>query len=35
MIGRYAVEAYKKNLFIDPYEINIIHTKKQQRGTQL
>ncbi|CAA6810054.1 MAG: TsaD/Kae1/Qri7 protein, required for threonylcarbamoyladenosine t(6)A37 formation in tRNA [uncultured Sulfurovum sp.] len=35
MIGRYAVEAYKKNLFIDPYEIDVIHTKKRQNGTLL
>jgi len=35
MIGRYAVEAYKKELFIDPYEINVVHTKKQQRETLL
>ena len=35
MIGRYAVEAYKKELFIDPYEIDIVHTKKRQSGTLL
>jgi len=35
MIGRYAIEAYKKELFIDPYEIDIIHTKKRQSGTLL
>jgi len=32
MIGRYAVEAYKKGLFIDPYEIDIVYTKKRQSG---
>ena len=35
MIGRYAVEAYKKELFIDPYKIDIVHTKKRQSGTLL
>jgi len=35
MIGRYAVEAYKKELFVDPYEIDIVHTKKRQSGTLL
>lgn len=35
MIGRYAVEAYKKELFTDPYEIDIVHTKKRQSGTLL
>jgi len=35
MIGRYAIEAYKKSLFIDPYSIDIIHTKKRQSGTLL
>ena len=35
MIGRYAVEAYKKELFIDPYEIDLVHTKKRQSGTLL
>ena len=35
MIGRYAVEAYKKSLFVEPYEIDIVHTKKRQSGTLL
>jgi len=35
MIGRYAIEAYKQKLFIDPYKIDIVHTKKRQSGTQL
>lgn len=35
MIGRYAVEAYKKGLFVDPYEIDLVHTKKRQSGTLL
>ena len=35
MIGRYAVEAYKKELFVDPYEIDVVHTKKRQSGTLL
>ena len=35
MIGRYAIEAYKHELFIDPYSIDIVHTKKRQSGTQL
>ena len=35
MIGRYAVEAFKKELFIDPYEIDIVRTKKQQSGALL
>ncbi|MCK5853880.1 MAG: tRNA (adenosine(37)-N6)-threonylcarbamoyltransferase complex transferase subunit TsaD, partial [Sulfurovaceae bacterium] len=26
MIGRYAVEAFKKGLFVEPYEIDIVHT---------
>jgi N6-L-threonylcarbamoyladenine synthase len=29
MIGRYAVEAYRKRLFIDPYSIDIISNKKR------
>jgi len=32
MIGRYAIEAYEKGLFIDPYEIDIVHTKKRNSG---
>ena len=35
MIGRYAIEAYKKELFVNPYEIDVIYTKKRQSGTQL
>ena len=29
MIGRYAIEAYKKQLFVDPNTLDIISTKKQ------
>ena len=35
MIGRYAVEAYKKELFVEPYDIDIVRTKKQQAGMLL
>ncbi len=35
MIGRYAIEAYKEELFIDPYEIDVVRTKKQQAGVLL
>jgi N6-L-threonylcarbamoyladenine synthase len=35
MIGRYAVEAYRKRLFIDPYEIDIISNKKYPKGAKL
>ncbi|MCO4846052.1 MAG: tRNA (adenosine(37)-N6)-threonylcarbamoyltransferase complex transferase subunit TsaD [Sulfurovum sp.] len=35
MIGRYALEAYEKKLFIDPNELDIISTKKQQNGMLL
>ncbi|CAA6812623.1 MAG: TsaD/Kae1/Qri7 protein, required for threonylcarbamoyladenosine t(6)A37 formation in tRNA [uncultured Sulfurovum sp.] len=35
MIGRYAVEAYKKELFINPYKVDVVHTKKRQSGTLL
>jgi len=35
MIGRYGVEAYKKELFVDPYKIDVVHTKKRQSGTLL
>ena len=35
MIGRYAIEAYKKELFVDPYEIDVVYTKKRQSGTEL
>lgn len=35
MVGRYAVEAYHKEDFIDPDLIDIVSTKKQQSGTLL
>jgi N6-L-threonylcarbamoyladenine synthase len=35
MIGRYAIEAYKKKLFIDPYEIDIVVSKKRAQGVEL
>lgn len=35
MIGRYALEAYEKKQFIDPNEIDIVSTKKQQSGMLL
>jgi len=35
MIGRYAIEAYKKELFVDPYNIDVVYTKKRQSGTEL
>lgn len=35
MIGRYALEAYTRNLFIDPNEIDIVSNKKQQNGMLL
>lgn len=35
MIGRYAVEAFKKEMFIDPYQIDIVSNKKRQSGTEL
>ena len=35
MIGRYAVEAYEKKLFISPDDIDIVSTKKQQSGMLL
>jgi N6-L-threonylcarbamoyladenine synthase len=35
MIGRYALEAYEKKHFIDPNEIDIVSTKKQQSGMLL
>jgi len=35
MIGRYAVDAYKKKQFVDPHEIDIVSTKKQQAGMLL
>jgi len=35
MIGRYAVEAYEKKQFVDPNQIDITSTKKQQSGMLL
>ncbi|MEA1880527.1 MAG: tRNA (adenosine(37)-N6)-threonylcarbamoyltransferase complex transferase subunit TsaD [Campylobacterota bacterium] len=35
MIGRYAIDAYKKKQFIDPHKIDIVSTKKQQAGMLL
>lgn len=35
MIGRYALEAYQKKAFIDPDQIDIVSTKKQQAGMLL
>ena len=35
MIGRYAIDAYQRKQFIDPNEINIVSTKKQQAGMLL
>lgn len=35
MIGRYATEAYRKELFTDPYAVDIVSTKKHQSGTEL
>jgi len=35
MIGRYALEAYERKRFIDPNEIDIVSTKKQQNGMLL
>lgn len=35
MIGRYALEAYEKKHFIDPHEIDLVSTKKQQAGMLL
>ncbi len=35
MIGRYALDAYEKQQFIDPNTIDIISTKKQQSGMLL
>ena len=35
MIGRYAVEAFKRELFIDPYKIDIVVSKKRQQGVEL
>ena len=35
MVGRYAIEAYHREEFIDPDLIDIVSTKKQQSGTLL
>ena len=35
MVGRYAIEAYQREAFIDPDLIDIVSTKKQQSGTLL
>jgi len=35
MVGRYAIEAYEKQQFIDPNQIDIVSTKKQQSGMLL
>jgi len=35
MIGRYALDAYEKKIFVDPNEIDIVSTKKQQNGMLL
>lgn len=35
MIGRYALDAYEKKQFIDPNEIDIVTTRKQQAGMLL
>ena len=35
MIGRYALDAYERKAFIDPNEIDIVSTKKQQSGMLL
>jgi len=35
MIGRYAIDAYEREAFIDPNEIDIVSTKKQQAGMLL
>jgi N6-L-threonylcarbamoyladenine synthase len=35
MIGRYALDAYEKKHFVDPNEIDIVSTKKQQSGMLL
>lgn len=35
MIGRYAIDAYHRKSFIDPYSIDIVTTKKQQVGMLL
>jgi len=35
MIGRYAIDAYMKRAFVDPYELDLVTTKKQQAGMLL
>lgn len=35
MIGRYALEAYEKEDFVNPFDIDIVVTKKQQAGMLL
>ena len=35
MIGRYALDAYERKIFIDPNTIDIVSTKKQQAGMTL
>jgi len=35
MIGRYAIEAYKRKQFVNPYKIDTLHTKKQPNKTLL
>ena len=35
MVGRYAIDAYEKQQFIDPNQIDIASTKKQQNGMLL
>jgi len=35
MIGRYALDAYERETFVDPNEIDIVSTKKQQTGMML
>ena len=35
MIGRYALDAYEREAFVDPNEIDIVSTKKQQAGMML
>ena len=35
MIGRYALDAYTQKDFINPHEIDIVSTKKQQAGMHL
>jgi N6-L-threonylcarbamoyladenine synthase len=35
MIGRYGLDAYERKAFVDPNEIDIVSTKKQQAGMML